>query len=78
MSVTQTSTYLHPKRHYQVLDGLRGVAAITVVIFHTFEAYADENRFNQILNHGYLAVDFFFLYSPGSSSLMRTTIGGEK
>jgi peptidoglycan/LPS O-acetylase OafA/YrhL len=61
--VTQTPTYLHPKRHYQVLDGLRGVAAITVVIFHTFEAYADENRFRQILNHGYLAVDFFFLLS---------------
>ena len=61
--MTQTPTYLHPKRHYQVLDGLRGVAAITVVIFHTFEAYADENRFRQILNHGYLAVDFFFLLS---------------
>ena len=39
------------------------MAAIMVVIFHTFEAYADENRFKQILNHGYLAVDFFFLLS---------------
>src|SRR5436305_14358338 len=34
-----------------------------VVIFHTFEAYADDNRFKQIMNHGYLAVDFFFLLS---------------
>ena len=34
-----------------------------VVMFHTFEAYANENRFQQIINHGYLAVDFFFLLS---------------
>ncbi|EOR95194.1 acyltransferase 3 [Arcticibacter svalbardensis MN12-7] len=45
------------------MDGLRGVAALVVVAFHCFEAYADGNRFNQILNHGYLAVDFFFLLS---------------
>ena len=54
---------LKTKSHYEILDGLRGVAAVMVVIFHTFEAYADENRFKQIINHGYLAVDFFFLLS---------------
>ena len=54
---------LQTKSHYEILDGLRGVAALMVVIFHTFEAYADDNRFKQILNHGYLAVDFFFLLS---------------
>jgi peptidoglycan/LPS O-acetylase OafA/YrhL len=61
--MNRSSGYLPTKSHYQILDGLRGVAALTVVIFHTFEAYADENRFKQILNHGYLAVDFFFLLS---------------
>src|SRR3954454_5118338 len=61
--MNRTNSYLPTKSHYQILDGLRGVAALTVVIFHTFEAYADENRFKQILNHGYLAVDFFFLLS---------------
>src|SRR3954465_13086455 len=61
--MNRSSSYLPTKSHYQILDGLRGVAALTVVIFHTFEAYADENRFKQILNHGYLAVDFFFLLS---------------
>jgi peptidoglycan/LPS O-acetylase OafA/YrhL len=55
--------FLKTKSHYEILDGLRGVAAVMVVIFHTFEAYADENRFKQIINHGYLAVDFFFLLS---------------
>ncbi|MFC5977843.1 acyltransferase family protein [Flavobacterium salmonis] len=34
-----------------------------VVAFHIFEAFARGNRFKQIINHGYLAVDFFFLLS---------------
>ncbi len=61
--MNSTAPTLPTKSHYQILDGLRGVAAITVVIFHTFEAYADESVFKQIVNHGYLAVDFFFLLS---------------
>jgi peptidoglycan/LPS O-acetylase OafA/YrhL len=50
------------KPHYHILDGLRGVAAITVVIFHLFEAFAT-SHLDQIINHGYLAVDFFFMLS---------------
>ncbi len=50
------------KSHYQILDGLRGVAALMVVAFHICEAHAT-SRFDQIINHGYLAVDFFFLLS---------------
>ena len=51
------------KSHYVILDGLRGVASLLVVVFHLFEAYADNNPQKQIINHGYLAVDFFFLLS---------------
>jgi peptidoglycan/LPS O-acetylase OafA/YrhL len=51
------------KSHYEILDGLRGVAAILVVIFHVLEAFAGGIRFDLIINHGYLAVDFFFLLS---------------
>lgn len=51
------------KNHYEILDGLRGVAAILVVTFHVFETFNGGSRFNQIINHGYLAVDFFFLLS---------------
>ncbi|WP_281227847.1 acyltransferase family protein [Flavobacterium aquiphilum] len=50
------------KPHYQILDGLRGVAALIVVAFHVFEASAT-SHLDQIINHGYLAVDFFFLLS---------------
>jgi len=54
----------HPaKSHFVILDGLRGVAALTVVAFHLFEAYAGGIPQKQIINHGYLAVDFFFLLS---------------
>lgn len=50
------------KPHYPILDALRGVAALTVVAFHIFEAHATSPS-DQIINHGYLAVDFFFLLS---------------
>lgn len=59
-----TSTAAAPaKDHYVVLDGLRGVASLMVVLFHLFEAYAGGSPQNQVINHGYLAVDFFFLLS---------------
>ncbi|MDB5006310.1 MAG: acyltransferase [Mucilaginibacter sp.] len=60
--MTKTPAYLESKSHYEILDGLRGVAALLVVAFHVFETYSG-NRFNQLINHGYLAVDFFFLLS---------------
>jgi peptidoglycan/LPS O-acetylase OafA/YrhL len=51
------------KSHYVVLDGLRGVASLLVVVFHLFEAYSGGSAQKQIINHGYLAVDFFFVLS---------------
>jgi len=51
------------KAHYVVLDGLRGVAALMVVVFHLFEAWSHGDPRQQIINHGYLAVDFFFMLS---------------
>ncbi len=50
------------KTHYLILDGLRGLAAILVVIFHLFEALYPVPA-NHPMHHGYLAVDFFFLLS---------------
>lgn len=53
---------LAQKRRYEVLDGLRGVAALVVIWYHIFEAFAS-SPYDQMLNHGYLAVDFFFVLS---------------
>jgi len=52
-----------PKGHYHTLDGLRGVAALMVVVYHLFEAFSPDHPLTQWINHGYLAVDFFFLLS---------------
>src|SRR5277367_6586525 len=57
------TVYLESKNHYQILDGLRGVASVLVVIFHVFETFNGGSKFAQIINHGYMAVDFFFLLS---------------
>ncbi|UFH53426.1 acyltransferase [Spirosoma sp. KNUC1025] len=64
MLETQVSAtaFADTKPHYNILDGLRGVAALTVVCFHLFEAYAT-SHIDQKINHGYLAVDFFFILS---------------
>ena len=53
---------LPSKPHYPILDGLRGVASFLVVIMHVCEAHSTSSL-NMLLNHGYLAVDFFFLLS---------------
>ncbi len=57
-----TKVYLASKPRYEILDGLRGVAAILVVAHHLFETYFHTAP-NQPINHGYLAVDFFFVLS---------------
>lgn len=49
-----TNIYLASKPRYEILDGLRGVAAVLVVIFHLFETYSP-GVVHQIINHGYLA-----------------------
>lgn len=50
------------KPRFEILDGLRGVAVMIIVAFHLFETYSPGPS-GQILNHGYLAVDFFFVLS---------------
>lgn len=62
MSKSSASAFADSKPHYDILDGLRGVAAVMVVCFHLFEAFAT-SHLDQIINHGYLAVDFFFILS---------------
>ena len=60
--LTSHTAFSDSKPHYELLDGLRGVAALLVVWYHLFEAFAT-SPVDQRFNHGYLAVDFFFLLS---------------
>jgi peptidoglycan/LPS O-acetylase OafA/YrhL len=51
------------KQHFDVLDGLRGSAALSVVLFHIQAIAVGWRPEQDILPHAYLAVDFFFLLS---------------
>jgi peptidoglycan/LPS O-acetylase OafA/YrhL len=58
------------KPHYELLDGLRVVAALLVLWYHIFEGFAFAETTNgagngliTTLNHGHIAVDFFFILS---------------
>ncbi len=50
------------KHTYEVLDGLRGVAALCVVLFHIAELVTPDTAHNPF-RHTHLAVDFFFVLS---------------
>ena len=56
-------TFLPSKPRYEILDGLRGVAALIVLTYHHFDIYSTGNPAESFINHGYLAVDFFFILS---------------
>ncbi|MCW3464505.1 acyltransferase family protein [Chitinophaga nivalis] len=52
---------LKTKQHFEILDGLRGIAALTVVVFHFMEMVYEPSK--NFVGHGFLAVDFFFCLS---------------
>lgn len=68
--IVASQNFADTKPHYELLDGLRGVAALMVLIYHIFEGFAFAEGFNgagegiiTTLNHGHIAVDFFFILS---------------
>lgn len=65
-----SARFADTKPHYELLDGLRGVAALLVLWYHVLEGYAFAATTNgegdgtiTILNHAHLGVDFFFMLS---------------
>ena len=38
--MAKNDIYLESKPRYEIMDGLRGVAALMVVLFHLFETYS--------------------------------------
>ena len=69
-STISSACFTNTKPHYELLDGLRGVAAILVLFYHVFEGFSfaeitngDGDGIIRTLNHGHIAVDFFFILS---------------
>jgi len=62
MPANQPDHLLTTRQHFDILDGLRGVAAVAVVFFHFMEIAVPDPAQN-IVTHTYLAVDFFFCLS---------------
>ena len=54
---SQLSTQITGRPHYPAVDGLRGLAIVTVVIYHNF------GFINKYLFFGWLSVDLFFVIS---------------
>ena len=54
---------MQQRQHYAVLDGLRGIAAMLVLVFHLSEVNVQGDAQGNLLPHGALAVDFFFCLS---------------
>ncbi|MDP4201900.1 MAG: acyltransferase [Bacteroidota bacterium] len=70
MSHISSAAFADTKPHYNLLDGLRGVAALLVLWYHVNEGFGFAGAVNGLsdgrilnFNHGYLAVDFFFILS---------------
>lgn len=57
-----TPGILKTKQHFKILDGMRGVAALSIVVFHFMEFVYSDYR-DSFIGHGFLAVDFFFCLS---------------
>lgn len=63
MDYNASASFKDSKTHYEILDGLRGVASIVVVMFHILEIFSGGDHTKQLINHGYLGVDFFYVLS---------------
>ena len=63
-NVTSSAAFADTKPHYELLDGLRGAAALMVLWYHVFEGFAfAKGSVIETFNHGHLGVDFFFMLS---------------
>ena len=63
-NIASSASFADTKPHYELLDGLRGAAALMVVWYHVFEGFAfAQGTGIDTFNHGHLGVDFFFMLS---------------
>ena len=70
MSNTPSAAFSDTKAHYDLLDGLRGVAALMVIWYHIFEGYAfASDTMITTFNHGSLS------FQVSLSAMPMMTVG---
>ena len=69
MQNISSAAFTDTKPHYDLLDGLRGVAALLVVWYHVYEGYAPILAIWPLIS---------FLSYPASLSAMLTTTVGQR
>ena len=68
-----SAAYADSKPHYDILDGLRGVAALLVVVFHLCEAHAISTSCSTTATWPSISSSPF---RDSSSATPTTTVGG--
>ena len=70
-----SAAYADSKPHYDILDGLRGVAALLVVVFHLCEAHAT-SHFDSCSTTATWPSISSSPFRDSSSAMPTTTVGG--
>ena len=71
-----SSAFADTKPHYELLDGLRGVAALLVVFYHIFEGFSFVHSLLSLITVIWPSISS--LYFQVLSSDMRTMTGGRR
>lgn len=76
-NISSSAAFADSKPHYELLDGLRGIAALLVIWYHIFEGFAT-SPIDQRFNHGYWPSISFLSCRDSLLVTLMTTVGKQR